>query len=632
MKARTGMGAATAVLAGLMLATTPAIGELVASFDLGDAVAPTVPAPVAGPAGATTNWTLIHAGNFGTPPRQNGIRLMVGYGTGFVDSRPAYNDLLSDAVYELNGGDGANWRLEGLLAGAVYEFYLLAADGTGFGAGNTYDTTFTVFDGDPGPSGVARSSVTVIDAATVHPVNTGSGFDGVWVEGVHFAKLTFRANASVMYGMYELASGGSHSGIAGAQLVQVSGPSGLFWSFPEYGEFNGWGLVSQGATGQPKALVRGPYVAGMDSSPVLTTAHRHLGWDVPFVGDGDHDPLVIRSPHFRVTAATALTWRCVGGDGTNADPGTGTGPYPANAQGLAFVRARDASRLLSQRIAVTGTPTVLAFDVAPYAGDGETYYLELVDTRGGTRGYVECDDFLVPGELVAEGADIERVSLVSDASWRTISGTASIPAGWHTNLNYDDTAAAGWTNAVVDTGNRIWHTSGFSASGPSSARFRKVVNLPRKVRAAHAIFGADDDGDFFINGALAWHDGSGGGSTTWLELDPNLFVVGDNLLAVFGLDVVAAAHVIAVEIQVLLEPEPELSIGTGGGSEALRLTFGGLDLNRSYVLASNTNNLDPDAWQVETNFVAQQFTTNWPAGASGATRQSTFRLELQSGP
>lgn len=611
------------VLCGVLLTVaSPAPGALVASFDLGDAVAPSVPAPVAGPAGTTTNWTLIHGSNFSNPPRQNGVRLMVGYGTGFIDSRPAYNDLLSDGVYELNGGDGANWRLEGLVAGATYELYLMAVDGTGFGVSNTYDTTFTVFDGDPDPNGSARASVNVIGTATVHPTNTGAGFDGVWVEGVHFAKLTFRANASVVYGMYELASGGKHSGLAGAQLVLLAESAGLFWNFPAYGELNGWGLVSQGATGQPKALVRGPYVADMNSSPVLSTAYRHLGGSAPFVGDNTHDPIVIRSPYFRVTVATALTWRCVGGNVTNVGPGPGTGPYPTNAQGVAFVRARDATRLLSQRIAVTGTPAVLSMDVSPYAGDGETYYLEVVDVRAGAGGSLECDDFLVPGELVAEGPDIERISLVSDATWRTISGSASIPAGWHTNLTYDDSGAAGWTNAVIDTANRIWHTSGFSSSGPSSARFRKVINLPRKVRAAHAVFAADDDGDFFINGTLAWHDASGGASETWIELDPGLLREGDNLLAVFGQDVVAAAHVIAVEILVQFEPEPVLGIAPGSG-----LTLERLDLNRVYSLQVSTNLQAGGGWHEVASFVAQHFATNRPIADLGASPQGCFRLE-----
>ena len=237
-----------------------------------------------------------------------------------------------------------------------------------------------------------------------------------------------------------------------------------------------------------------------------------------------------------------------------------------------------------------------------------------------------------PGELVAEGPDIETVSLVSDASWRTISGSASIPAGWQTNLFYDDSDSAGWTNAVVDVANRIWHTSGSSSSGPSTARFRKIVHLPRKVRAAHAVFAADDDGDFFVNGTLVLHDASGGASTAVLELDPNLLTPGDNLLAAFGQDVVASTHVIAVEIVLQLEPEPELQVAGVAGMASPQITVRGLDVNRGYVLARSTNAPAADVWQPEVSFTALHFTTNWTAAITGAPGAALFRLEQPPGP
>jgi len=195
---------------------------LLASFDLGDSVAPTDPSsPVAGPAGTPTTWDVIHGTNFNSPPTQNGIQFFVYNGTSFIDSRGGLNDLLSDVVYENNGGDGANWRLEGLTSGIDYQVYFIAADGSGFGATNLYNTKFSAYDADPGINGSNAGSVNLLDSVDVNPVDQGSGFSGTWVDGVTHGILEFTANSSTMYGTWDKLPAGSHSGFGAVQVVQV---------------------------------------------------------------------------------------------------------------------------------------------------------------------------------------------------------------------------------------------------------------------------------------------------------------------------------------------------------------------------------------------------------------------------
>lgn len=213
----------------VVLASVPlASAALVASFDFGQSAAATAPggsAPVAGPAGTPASWGQIDGGNFSSPPTQGGLQFFVYNSSGFNDSR-ALNDLLSSTVFELNGGNGANWHMTGLSIGTVYRVSFIAADGTGFGGSNTYNTQYSVYDADPGANGSNKGTVNLIDSVDVNPVDLGAGgFDGTWTAGVTYGAIEFTANASTMYGLWEKLPAGSHSGIGAVQIETVPEPA-----------------------------------------------------------------------------------------------------------------------------------------------------------------------------------------------------------------------------------------------------------------------------------------------------------------------------------------------------------------------------------------------------------------------
>ncbi|MGB0991165.1 MAG: PEP-CTERM sorting domain-containing protein [Akkermansiaceae bacterium] len=129
-------------------------------------------------------------------------------------------------MFELNGGDGANWRLEGLTNGQQYRVSFIAADGTGFGGANTYNTQYSVYDADPGANGVNKGTVNLLDSVDVNPGDLGAGgFDGTWTAGVTYGSIDFTANATSMYGLWEKLPAGNHSGIGAVQIETVPEPS-----------------------------------------------------------------------------------------------------------------------------------------------------------------------------------------------------------------------------------------------------------------------------------------------------------------------------------------------------------------------------------------------------------------------
>src|SRR5882724_7846427 len=133
----------------------------------------------------------------------------------------------------------------------------------------------------------------------------------------------------------------------------------------------------------------------------------------------------------------------------------------------------------------------------------------------------------------------DPVTVVSDATWRTSAGVVSVTSDWVSNLNYDDSDAAGWQFAFKSpSGHNIWHTSNLSAQAPSHARFRYIFNLPADVASASGTFGFDDDGDVWINGTQIVHDANGSATNSTFNpvLDPSLFHPGQNLIAVEGFD------------------------------------------------------------------------------------------------
>src|SRR5436305_6352064 len=149
----------------------------------------------------------------------------------------------------------------------------------------------------------------------------------------------------------------------------------------------------------------------------------------------------------------------------------------------------------------------------------------------------------------------QSVTVVSDATWRTSAGVVSVTPDWISNLNYDDSDAAGWKFAFKSpSGHNIWNTSNLSADAPSHARFRYIFDLPVNVASATGTFGFDDDGDAWINGAQIVHDANGSASNSSFTpvLDPSLFHVGENLIAVEGFDKFGPFNNISVDMTINL--------------------------------------------------------------------------------
>src|SRR5205823_11769570 len=84
---------------------------------------------------------------------------------------------------------------------------------------------------------------------------------------------------------------------------------------------------------------------------------------------------------------------------------------------------------------------------------------------------------------------------------------------------------------------------------------------------ASGLFHLDDNGDVFINGTQIIDDHGGGASNFDLTLDPSLFRVGQNLIAVHGIDTIAPDNSIGVNMSIDVVPEPSTlgGMACGGG-------------------------------------------------------------------
>ena len=79
------------------------------------------------------------------------------------------------------------------------------------GGANTYDTKYSVYDGNPGANGDDKGTVNLLDSVDVTPGDLGV--------------IEFTANASTMYGLWEKLPSGNHSGIGAVQLESIPEPS-----------------------------------------------------------------------------------------------------------------------------------------------------------------------------------------------------------------------------------------------------------------------------------------------------------------------------------------------------------------------------------------------------------------------
>ena len=148
---------------------------------------------------------------------------------------------------------------------------------------------------------------------------------------------------------------------------------------------------------------------------------------------------------------------------------------------------------------------------------------------------------------------LAEVNIVSDSTWK-ITNPAP-PTGWNTDVNFDDST---WLYAVENpTNHNIWMISLQSSAGPNQVWARKVFRLDVPVESAIGHFGFDDNGQLYLNGHLLIDD-TGGGATVYnnFVIDPSLFVVGDNLIAMHGIDTIAPFNSLNAQLPITLVPEP----------------------------------------------------------------------------
>src|SRR6185503_17455653 len=107
--------------------------------------------------------------------------------------------------------------------------------------------------------------------------------------------------------------------------------------------------------------------------------------------------------------------------------------------------------------------------------------------------------------------------------------------------------AAGWEYAFT-SGSSIWMRSNQTSQSPGRVWFRKVFVLPALPTSASGTFSFDDDGEGYINGVLVANDPGGGATTLNVQLATNLFVVGENLVAVRGINTIAPFNSISVNL------------------------------------------------------------------------------------
>ncbi len=167
--------------------------------------------------------------------------------------------------------------------------------------------------------------------------------------------------------------------------------------------------------------------------------------------------------------------------------------------------------------------------------------------------------FGILGMTATASAD---VTIITDATWKV---TSPAPLdGWNIDPTFDDST---WVTPVVNTANNnMWMTSLKSASSPSQIWARKVFTLTAPVASAVGHFGFDDNGELYLNGHLLIDD-TGGGATVFnnFVIDPSFFVVGNNVLAMHGINTIAPDNSLNVDLPIILVPEPSCVCLLGAG-------------------------------------------------------------------
>jgi hypothetical protein len=195
--------------------------------------------------------------------------------------------------------------------------------------------------------------------------------------------------------------------------------------------------------------------------------------------------------------------------------------------------------------------------------------------------------------ICASGCALGDILVIkTDATWRTIKGTASVPADWNSSVIFDDSDQAGWTNSFkAPNGDRIWETSNLSADSPANPRFRHVFSLYGTTTSVRAHFGFDDDGTVWINGVQVLNDTNGSASAFEMTLDPSLFHAGNNLIAVWGHNTIAPYNTIEVDItNTISAPAPVILANTNLGVRSGKFGFDmSASVGQSIAVEASTN-------------------------------------------
>lgn len=137
----------------------------------------------------------------------------------------------------------------------------------------------------------------------------------------------------------------------------------------------------------------------------------------------------------------------------------------------------------------------------------------------------------------------------TDSTWRCASNSLVVPSNWLSSVVFDDSNAAGWTNAYQVSGSHsIWLRDNHSSNSPARVRFRHVFEVTNEVTAAIAHVTFDDDGAAYINGTRIISDTGGGSTTRDVIIDPGLFHLGSNLIAATGTNTIAPFNVINIKL------------------------------------------------------------------------------------
>jgi hypothetical protein len=177
--------------------------------------------------------------------------------------------------------------------------------------------------------------------------------------------------------------------------------------------------------------------------------------------------------------------------------------------------------------------------------------------RGKTLFAIRFLSILVACCFCAATARAATLIVRSDASWRA---TSVLPAsGWNSDSSFNDSDSAAWEFAFKSpSGNNIWIDSNLSTEAPDQAWFRRVFFLTGTVLSAQGLFFFDDDGEAYINGTIVVVNTPTSPNSETIALDPGLFRVGANVVAVHGIDTHTPFNNIAVNMTVTDVPEPAI--------------------------------------------------------------------------